>query len=216
MSAATATKPKTPADSDLSFDGSNWEDLSRLCTLSKLHRFSGTEVDSDKTQATWVARHFTGAALDWLTQQMTVKPKLFDNFDTFIDGVKNDFGITDALVLNHQRVQLEALAWRKDWPTFFAEFDRLTQQCGMGANDTTKITLLTSKLPGALRVQLAQQAFSPTKYTEWKSGLLMRWALNPLGQSVKNDKDSKKPRCGKCQKKGHTAAECRSPASPGK
>lgn len=213
MSAAAATKPKAPLSEEPRFDGSNWEDLSRLCTLSKLHRFSATEVDNEKTQSAWVARHFTGPALDFLTQQMTVKTNLFDDFTKFTDIVREEFGITEELLVHHWRAQLEGLAWRTDLPTFFAEFDRLTQQCGMGANDTTKIVLLTAKMPTNLRRSLANQAFAPTRYTDWKSGLLTRWTLDPQGTSSKIDKGGKsKPKCGKCNKKGHTASECRSPA----
>lgn len=184
----------------------------RLCTLSKLHRFSGTEVDSDVTQATWVARHFVGPALDWLTLRMTVDNALFTNFDKFTEKAREQFGINDTLLLDHQKVQLEHLRWRADLPTFFAEFDRLTAACGMGSNDIVKITLLLSKMPGNLRTQLALQAFSPTKYTEYRAGLLSRWALNPSGAAARNEANSSRPKCGKCKKKGHTAAECRSPA----
>lgn len=204
-------KPSAPA-TDICFDGSNWEDLTRLCTLSKLHRYSGTEVDSDLTQTTWVARHFVGPALDWLTSRIPIDKNLFADFNSFTEKVREQFGITDTLLLDHQKVQLESLQWRRDLPTFFAEFDRLTLQCGMGANDITKITLLLAKMPVNLRTQLALQAFSPTSYTEYRSGLLTRWALNPQGASVSNDRASAKPKCGKCKKKGHTAAECRSPA----
>lgn len=60
---ANFTDPRKPGSAPLSeirFDGSNWQDLSRLRTLAILYRASGTEVDSDHTQSTWVARQFNG------------------------------------------------------------------------------------------------------------------------------------------------------------
>lgn len=205
---------KTATAPDVSFDGSNWEDLSRLATLARLHRKSGTDVDSEATQSTWVARQFTGAALDWVTTIVELNASLLDNFAAFIDACRTQFGITDELLQNHQRAQLDSLTWRKDAPTFFAEFDRLTLACGLGADNSGKITLLMIKLPLPMRTILAHQNYVPSSYTDLRKRLLTLWTLDPKSPGVKQDKAAAtRPRCGRCGRKGHVAAECRSSAS---
>lgn len=207
-----ASTSKAAPTSDLTFDGSNWLDLSRLFTLAQLFRASGTEVDSDRTQSTWVARHFTGAALDWVTTILSSNHTLLDSYTRFEAECRDHFGITDALVRNHTRTQLEALKWRNDLPTFFAEFDRLAYASGLGQGDQdAKTVLLLTKLPPKERAVLSAQAYQPTTYSELRSRLLTSWTLNPTGPAVKVDKEAtKKPRCGKCKRRGHTAAECKS------
>lgn len=213
MSAPTAIKPKTSSSSDLTFDGSNWEDLARLATQAKLMRLSETEVDSDKTQSAWLARHYVGAAMDWFVNTWALKTKLLDDFEEFLTETRNAFGITDDLVLYHGRTQLEALRWRNDLPTFFAEFDRLSLQCGLGADTAGKLELLRTKIPEASNTLLAQQAFVPSSYVALRTRLLTMWVLDPKSSTSKADKINKsKPKCGRCGKKGHTSAECRSSA----
>lgn len=206
-------KPKTPSSSDLTFDGSNWEDLARLATQAKLMRLAEAEVDSEKTQSAWLARHYVGAAMDWFVNTWPIKAKLLDDFEEFLSDTRNAFGITDDLVLHHGRTQLEALRWRNDLPTFFAEFDRLALQCGLGSDGSGKLELLRGKIPDASNTLLAQQAFVPSSYAALRTRLLTMWVLDPKSSTSKADKSGKsKPKCGKCGKRGHTAAECRSPA----
>jgi hypothetical protein len=198
--------------SEYTFDGSNWEDLTRLITLAKLHRASQTEVDSDTTQSTWCARQFTGPALDWVGLILIVDKPLLDNFDKFITKLNDHFGITATLISTHQRVQLEALKWRRDAPTFFAEFSRLATECGLGGENAGKLTLLMSKVPDAQKTILARQTPPPTTYAETRARLLSIWANDPHSTGVQIEKSQTKPKCGKCGKKGHTASDCRTPA----
>lgn len=203
---------KKAPNSDVYFDGSNWEDLSRLVTLAKLNRASGTEVDSESTESSWLARQFTGAALDWVTVQLNLKPALLDKFNDFVQSVRDHFGITDALVQSHQRVQLDALTWRKDAPTFFAEFDRLALECGLGADGNAKIILAYAKLPTHIHTVLAQQNYVAPSYANLRDRVLTLWVLDPKSHGHKVDQTSaKKPRCGRCGKRGHAASECRTP-----
>jgi hypothetical protein len=208
MPPSSSTKASDP---EIQFDGSNWEDLPRLVTLAKLHRASGTDVDSDTTQSTWVARQCRGPALDWVTDRLTFDPTLFDRFNDFVEQLRQAFGIDDTILINHYRIQLDALAWRNDVPTFLAEFDRLSHACGLGTDTSAKIALLYTKLPAGHRRILAQQNYVPVAYPDLRHRLLTLWTLDPKSPGVKNDKAHARPKCGRCGRRGHTAAECRSP-----
>jgi hypothetical protein len=210
MAATNAPRPGAAPLSEYKFDGSNWQDFSRLVTLARLHRTSGTEVDSDLTQSTWVARQFTGPALDWMTGILLVESTLLNDFNAFQERLRAHFGITDELVLAHQRTQLDALKWRQDAPTFFAEFERLAHACGMGGENSGKVTLLVSKIPDKQRTILARQVPSPTTFAEYRSRLLTLWVNDPTSAGNATDKEAAKPKCGKCGKKGHTASNCHS------
>jgi|SRR5262245_310047 len=213
MAAASDSSRGRAPLSDYKFDGSNWEDLTRLATLAKLHRASGTEVDSDATQSTWVARQFTGPALDLVTNLLAVEPKVLDDFTAFIARVREHFGISDGLVVAHQRNQLDALKWRRDLPTFFAEFERLSHACGMGGENSGKITLLVAKIPEKYRSILARQVPPPGSYSDHRQRLLLLWAQEPTAPGVSTDRASTKPKCGRCGKQGHTASDCRAPST---
>lgn len=210
MAATADRKPTSAPLSDYKFDGSNWQDLGRLIALAKLHRASGTEVDSDLTQSTWVARQFTGPALDWVANILIVEDTLLNDFNLFTRRIQDYFGIHDNLIQAHQRTQLDALTWHKDWPTFFAEFERLSHACGMGGDNAGKVTLLLSKVPQKHRTVLARQCPPPATYNQHRERLLQIWATDPTSTGAAQDRDNAKPKCGKCGKKGHTANACHS------
>lgn len=211
MATASATRASSAPLSDYKFDGSNWQDLERLVTLAKLHRTSGTEVDSDVTQSTWVARQFAGPALDWVTNQLVLGDTVFADFEGFILSVRTHFGITDALVQAQRRTQLEALKWHKDPPTFFAEFERLSHACGMGGENAGKVTLLLSKVPQAQLTILARQVPPPVSFADHRERLLRVWVTDPTQPGVKQERrEGARPTCGRCGKKGHTASTCHS------
>ena len=214
---SAAMKPTAP-DTAPVFDGSNWEDLTRLEALAKVRRLVETEIDSDAAEVAWVASRFTGPALDWLAHQLSIPGSSLPTVKAaFYDQVREAFGITDANVQQSQRLQLQALQWRSDLPTFFAEFDRLSHVCGMGGKlNAGRMELLRAKIPTSLQTALAQQAFVPVSYEDLRGRLLTMWALDPRSSSgVAQASKTKRPKCGKCGKKGHTASECRSPSTAG-
>lgn len=216
---SAAMKPTAPdADRTPVFDGSNWEDLTRLAALAKVRRLVDTDIDSDGAEVAWVASRFVGPALDWLVHQYTDPSYVLPtNKSVFYDTVREAFGITDANVQQGQRLQLQALQWRSDLPTFFAEFDRLSHLCGMGGKlNAGRLELLRAKVPTSLQTALAQQAFVPASYEDLRQRLLTMWVLDPRSSSgALHTSKAKRPKCGKCGKKGHTASECRSPSTAG-
>lgn len=197
-------------DPDVTFDGSNWEALSRLVTQAKLARILDAQVDSGADESAWVAQRFRGPALDWFGQRLSTEPTFILDFDQFIEGVRQAFGVHDDGLRAHRRGQLEALKWQADLPVFFAEFDRLTTQLNI-IGDSTKISLVRSKLPVSVQKLLAEQALDFHDYDTMRTRLITMWALDPNRHTAVTPAPNKKgrPRCGRCGKKGHTAPDCR-------
>ena len=193
----------------LSFDGSNWEDLTRLVTQSTLARLLESEINSDADQCAWLARHFSGPAIDWVGVAYTANPLIFENFGDFCERTRQQFGVSDEGLEARRRGQLEALKWSTDLPVFFAEFDRLTTLCSLHG-DAVRIALLRNKLPVHTQKLLAEQALDFHNYDTMRERLLTMWALDPnKSTAVHASPQTKRPRCGRCGKKGHTASDCR-------
>jgi len=202
-------------DAPITFDGSNWQDLTRLVTTAQLKFLTTADTEDDPydkhpAKCAYLASHFTGPALDWLGGVMAQEPGWGANFDTFVVNVRNQFGVSDDGLRAQRRGQLEALAWQSDLPVFFAEFDRLTSLLGLTGNPT-KIALVRSKLPHKIQVLLAEQALDFHDYATMRERLITMWNLDPSHRSltVPAPATNKRPRCGRCGKKGHTASECR-------
>jgi len=206
------------SETSLTFDGSNWQDLTRLITSARMTfiQDSGRDEDkqrftSDESRCAYLSASFRGPALDWVGQAIETNPQFFVNYDVFIINVRNGFGISDEGLGAQRRGELEGLRWNVTLPTFFAEFDRLTQLLNLTGDDT-KIALLRNKLPSHVTKLLAEQALNFHDYGTMRERLLTMWSLDPgrsIGVGASAPNKTKRPRCGRCGKKGHTAAECR-------
>lgn len=203
----------------LTFDGHNWEDLVRLLTQATLEFMSDTSrYDDDdlpqlneRNKCAWLCKHFRGAALDWVGAVSASQPAIFDDYDGLAESAKQAFGVSTEGLAAHRRGQLEALKWRPDLPAFFAEYDRLTMQLGL-TGDSTKIAILRSKLPIGTQKLLAEQALDFANYDTMRERLLTMWALDPnkyTSVHAGSSSSSKRPKCGRCGKRGHTASDCR-------
>jgi hypothetical protein len=200
----------TESDLQLTFDGSNWEDLDRLVTQATIASILDEDLVAPRARSAWLGKHFAGPALDWLGTAVVPDGSVLNNFDDFVWLVRNTFGVTAQGLHAHRRSQLEGLKWMSDLPVFFAEFDRLTIALGIGGNDA-RIALLRGKLPTQVQKLLAEQALDFADYGTMRERLLTMWALDPnkhtaVGSSTK----PKKTKCGRCGKKGHAAPDCRS------
>lgn len=202
----------SPSNEPLLFDGSDWEVLTRLSTQSFLTRLTDTEIDSDQDQCAWLCSHFRGAALDWVGQQLARRQPgvLFANYDAFLEDVRGHFGITDEGLRARRRGQLEELRWNSaDLPVFFAEYDRLTSTLGI-SDDQSRISLLRTKLPEKVQKLLSEQALDFANYDTMRMRLLTMWSLDPhRNTAVTPNAPRKRPKCGRCGKKGHAAANCK-------
>jgi hypothetical protein len=204
-------------DAGVYFDGSNWQDLQRLVTSSRMKflQTSNLETDpyeNDEAKCAYLISHFRGPALDWAGQQFDQNPATLNQWGPFIQNVRNAFGVTDQGLSAQWRAELEALKWRADLPVFFAEFDRITTLLQLNGNDT-RIALVRSKLPPSVQKLLAEQALNFHEYATMRERLLTMWALDPnkyTSVSVGGSSSTtKRPRCGRCGKKGHAATDCR-------
>lgn len=202
----SASEPRSL--SDLTFNGSNWEDLDRLVARAKFEFLLKEEFDDhEPRRCAYLSLSFAGPALDWSASAHEAQPAILENFDGYVTAVKQAFGVEANGIQALRRNQLDALRWGVNVPVFFAEFDRLTFQLGI-TDHGTKIVMLTTKLPTSLRAELARQALDFANYETMRERLITMWALNPI--TVPGTEGSRKTaRCGSCGRKGHTATDCR-------
>jgi Domain of unknown function (DUF4939) len=204
--------PRSDDDPKIRFEGHNWEDLDRLVGIAHLHFLQDDDyADDPQKQLAFLVSRFTGPALDWALQIRQATPSVFADFDTFVERTRQTFGIDTDHLLALRRSALEGLKWGPDRPTFFAEFDRLTNQLGI-RDDATKVTMVREKLPHSVKQLLAEQGRDPANYAVLRQYLITCWILDPnrVPAAKTAAERSKRPRCGKCKKRGHTASECRS------
>lgn len=201
----------TSDDTNIQFDGSNWEDLNRMIALAKFQFLQDDDYDDNEPRkCAYLSQRFKGPALDWVAATHASQPAVFEGFEGFIVAVKEAFGVDANNITALQRRNLDDLRWDNKVPVFFANFDRLTFQLGI-TDHGTKIAMVQSKLPHELKAELARQALDFHNYETMRERLNTMWALNPdRKDGAANPAGAKKkPRCGNCGKKGHTAKDCR-------
>jgi len=193
---------------DPKFNGSNWQGLNRVVALARFQfALSDDYDDDDRRRCSYLASCFEGPALDWAATVQNTNPAVMDDFDGFVNAVREAFGIADNNITALLRRDLDQLQWSKDVPVFFAEFDRLTLGLGITSHET-RVAMVESKLPANMKVRLAEQALSFANYDTMRERFNCMWALDPSRGRATGT--TKKPRCGSCGKKGHQASECRS------
>ena len=199
--------PTTNNPGEPKFNGSNWPELNRLVAFARFQFLQDDDYhDNHERQCAYVAQHFEGPALDWVASVYATSPAVLNNFTNFIDQVRRAFGVADNNITAILRRDLDQLRWSSDVPIFFAEFDRLTLGLGITSHET-RIAMVESKLPLHLKKLLSEQALSFANYETMRERFNCMWATDPSRGTMAMP--AKKPRCGSCQKKGHTAADCR-------
>lgn len=193
------------------FNGSDWQSLNRIVALSKFTFAQDEDYikpgSAQPKQIAHVAAQFTGPALDWAAARYAANDPIFKGpFPAFVTSVREAFGIHEGNITALLRTELDALKWQPDVPVFFAEFDRLTTALGITSHET-RIVLVEAKLPQHIKKLFAEQALSFANYDTLRERCGTMWALNP-GKGT-GSVSGKKPRCGSCGKKGHTASDCR-------
>lgn len=195
----------------LLFHGNNWEDLDRIVALAKFEFLQNDDYDdNDVRKCAYLSQRLAGPALDWVTNTYTSSAASFEEFDGFIVALKQAFGVEANSIQAIRRRGLDDLRWGVNVPVFFAEFDRLTFQLNI-TDHGTKIMMVQTKLPVSVKTLLAQQALDFANYETMRERLITMWALAPTNTSGVGGPSSvtKKPRCGSCGKKGHSAPDCR-------
>jgi len=195
----------------LEFHGSNWEDLDRMVALARFAFLQDDDYEENQPRrCAYLAARFSGAALDWVADQHSSNLNLFDNFETFVATVKETFGVEANNIQALRRQKLDALKWAKDVPVFFSEYDSLCRQLGL-TGDQTRIVLLRQKLPVSILEEFARQSLDFTSYDTMRERLNTMWALDPHRDARATGNITKRPRCGRCGKKGHVTSACTSP-----
>lgn len=192
---------------DLKFNGSDWQVLNRVVALAKFRFLQDDDYDdNEQRRCAYLAEQFEGPALDWVASATTANPAVMNSFDGFVRATREAFGIAENNITALLRRELDGLAWVNDVPVFFAEFDRLTLALGITSHET-RIAMVEQKLPQNLKMRLAEQALSFANYDTMRERFNLMWAMDPT-RAKKVTLGKKKPRCGSCGKKGHTAADC--------
>jgi hypothetical protein len=166
--------------------------------------------ENQPRRCAYLAARFSGAALDWVADQHTSDLNLFDDFDQFVARTKETFGVEANNIQALRRQKLDALKWAKDVPVFFSEYDSLCRQLGL-TGDQTRIVLLRQKLPTTILEEFARQSLDFTSYDTMRERLNTMWALDPHRDARTTGNITKRPRCGRCGKKGHVTSACASP-----
>lgn len=192
---------------DLKFHGSNWQALNRVVALARFAFAQDDDYDDNEgRRCAFLASRFDGPALDWVaTLPAGVGPMA--SFDRLVTATREAFGIADNNITALLRRDLDQLCWSHDVPVFFAEFDRLTLGLGITSHET-RVAMVESKLPTAMKIRLAEQALSFANYDTMRERFNCMWALDP-SRGKATGSISKRPRCGVCGKKGHETSACR-------
>ena len=198
----------TTSDIAIRFNGSNWQDLNRLVALSRFAFAQDDDYDDNAPrQIAHLASSYEGAALDWVSSHAGGDVAAMGPFEDFVRSTREAFGIADNNITALVRRELDELVWNKDVPVFFSEFDRLTHALGIISHET-RVAMVEAKLPPLMKARFAEQALSFANYDTMRERCNLMWALDPT-RNKNITQGTKRPRCGTCGKKGHTANDCR-------
>lgn len=188
------------------FNGSNWQALNRIIALAKFQFAQDDNFDDDdEKKCAYLAQRYDGPALDWVASVYSSTPGVMASFTQFVDATRQAFGIADNNITALLRRDLDQLQWHTEVPVFFAEFDRLTLALGITSHET-RVAMVEQKLPPHIKQLFAEQALSFSNYDTMRERCNMMWALDPKRGKMTA---TKRPRCGTCGKRGHTASDCR-------
>ena len=194
---------------DLKFNGSNWQDLNRMVALAKFAFAQDEDYDNNGARrCAYLAARFTGPALDWAAAVHAANNAVMQDLDRFVEATRQAFGFAENNITAYLRRELDDLSWQTEVPVFFAEFDRLTLGLGITSHET-KVAMVEQKLPMQVKAMLASQALSFSNYDTMRERFNLMWAMDPTRSGAVTH-PQRKPRCGKCGKKGHKATDCTS------
>lgn len=190
------------------FDGSNWDDLDRLITVAKFLVLLDKDLDGDSAEVPLISTGLRGAALDWLIANSTASPpKDVSTTAKLKNQLEAAFGITTGLRTTRYRQQLAELKFdHLDLSTFFADFNRLTQQLGM-IGDSSRIMALNEKLPPSIKVDMAKLGLAGMTYDTARDRIMAMGLQGAFGTVAK----ANRPKCQNCGKRGHKTTDCRNP-----
>lgn len=205
---AAVMTPLVPKPGDVTFDG-NPIDLERVLAHVALRFITHAgQFSTDRERSAYLASHFRGSALDWVSLQLTGQQTVtyLDDYEGFVNRVKNAFFFS----LDHAQAQaqneLGALKQTGDLLEFLERFEFLTVRAGT-VSDTSRLTLLFPKLNARYHEALLGGGNAYVSYTVARTKLLNIYDRTPL-KSTMPDQQRKKARCKKCGKRGHTGSQC--------
>lgn len=199
---------KAPAPTDFEFDG-NPEDLDRALGMVVLQfTLHADAFDEDAKKVAYLISHFRGAALDWGVRLVARNDNRLQNYGQFVTSLKDHFGYDPQQLALMYRTRLGTLRQTGDLQEFLVEFEETCENAGV-RTDVSKLALLPSKLNKSYYDALANSGSPVSSYSSLRMQLMNMYAMRQDSKAL-GDTKRKQSKCGKCGKRGHSAAQCRS------
>lgn len=190
------------------FDG-NPIDLERV--LAHVHvafMLNASSYSTDSQKSAFLASHFRGGALDWLGRFLTSTPQRLEDYEGFVNTVKNTFFLDANHIAAQAQTELAALRHTGDLLEFLQTFEHLCERAGC-RSDVTKLTLLFPKLNSYYHEALISGGATFVHYSVARTCLTNIYDRTP-DKKESPDTRRRKARCKKCGKRGHTGTQCSS------
>lgn len=219
---ATSSNPATPRPHDMSksifFHGKPGQ-LEPVITYVTVD-FLARGITDDATKCGTLASLFRGAALAWLTAQLSHKSELLNNYNRFIAFLRAEFGINDHAKKHQATKSLRNLTQRGSAQLYAIQLESAAQLIGL--DDSTQQAYFIEGLKLHVREALITTRDNDWTYKQLKAEAIRidtelynarRRGAGRTGQGQARQSESGQIKCHKCGKFGHKKSQCRSGGS---
>ena len=193
------------------FSGSPLE-LDRFLSVQRSLIGADTDVDATaNTQALRLAAALRGPALDWYIATAPHQPGIVSDIANLERALRDMFGLSNGQRQAGFRLQFgESRQGATDLLEYLAHISALATVSGCG-NDPTLLAVVPGKLAPRYQLALANSGRLWASWNDMRTFLANVYAQDPQSALALAEprKTSRKPKCGKCGKRGHTAEVCR-------
>lgn len=142
------------------------DNLLTHCQVQFLARPS--RFGTDQSKSGFVAKHFQGPALDWLTQEWKKTPKLLDSYDEFVITLRSAFDASEETQKQIADQKLRRLKQTGSASNYALQFDPLVAL--LQYNDEAKKAAFLAGLKPDVKKSLAGESFA--SYTDLRTKTL--------------------------------------------
>jgi len=199
------------SQSQVMFNG-NPSDLDQFLTIIRLEIQADTDDDMhDGHRAARLASRLTGPALDWFIASSLIQPNLNSSYDVLSQSLRDNFGLSSAQYQAGVRLQLANVRQGSmDLLEFLSLLSTLATVSGLG-QDPTLLAIAPGKLAPKYQTAIAMSGTIFSSWDRMRTFLINVYAQDPPSapQLMEPRSKTRKPKCGKCGKRGHTTDVCR-------
>jgi hypothetical protein len=104
------------------------------------------------TKAATLASLFRGTALDWLSSTLKTHPEILDDYEGFVERVREDFALNEHAQKSQAARALTSLRQNRDVQTYASKFKKLAEEAGLEGATATALFIkgLKPKIRDAL------------------------------------------------------------------